>query len=99
MAAKKKNAGQAAAEDRQAGPFVFKRELKITKPLMKGADVEGLQRLLIARKLHCGDDTARGIYGAHTAQAVRHFQSMNRVVVNGRAGKHTVIALGGKWEG
>ncbi|WP_363316684.1 peptidoglycan-binding domain-containing protein [uncultured Dysosmobacter sp.] len=38
-------------------------------------------------------------YGRETAYAVRCFQSANRLIVDGRAGRYTVAALGGVWEG
>lgn len=81
------------------GGFKVKRVLKVTKPLVKGDDVKALQKALISRGFHCGTSGADGIFGLSTAQAVRHFQSMNRLIVDGKAGRFTITALGGKWEG
>ncbi|WP_277669070.1 peptidoglycan-binding protein [Caproiciproducens galactitolivorans] len=81
-----------------AGSWEVARELKVTKPLMKGDDVKALQTALIARGFHCGIGGASGIYEKNTALAVRHFQSMNRLIVDGKAGKFTVTALGGIWK-
>lgn len=73
------------------------RVLKITKPLMKGEDVKALQAALIARGYHCGASGASGVYERNTAYAVRCFQAANRLIVDGRAGRFTVAALGGTW--
>ncbi len=75
------------------------RALKITKPLMKGEDVKALQAALIARGYHCGPSGASGIYERNTAYAVRCFQAANRLIVDGKAGRFTVAALGGTWNG
>ena len=75
------------------------RVLKITKPLMKGEDVKALQDALIARGYHCGASGASGVYERNTAYAVRCFQAANRLIVDGRAGRFTVAALGGTWNG
>ena len=73
--------------------------LKITKPLMKGDDVKALQAALIARNYHCGVNGASGVFDRYTAHAVRCFQSANRLIVDGKAGRYTVAALGGVWKG
>lgn len=87
----------------QAAPaaegWTVARVLKITKPLMKGEDVKALQAALIARGYHCGASGASGIYERNTAYAVRCFQAANRLIVDGRAGRFTVAALGGTWNG
>jgi len=75
------------------------RVLKITKPLVKGDDVKALQTALIARGYHCGATGVDGVYGRNTAYAVRCFQAANRLVVDGKAGRYTVTALGGVWKG
>lgn len=90
---KNKNKGNAA------GGWEVARVLKVTKPLMKGDDVKALQTALIARKHHCGATGVDGVYGKNTAYAVRCFQSANRLVVDGKAGRYTVAALGGVWKG
>lgn len=90
---------EAAPEKPAKKSWEVKRELKVTKPIMKGADVKNLQNALIARGFNCGIGGANGEYGKDTALAVRHFQSMNRLIVDGKAGKFTVTALGGVWKG
>jgi len=75
------------------------RVLKVTKPLMQGEDVKALQAALIARGYHCGAGGASGVYERFTAYAVRCFQSANRLIVDGKAGRFTVSALGGTWKG
>ncbi len=66
---------------------------------MKGEDVKALQAALIARGYHCGASGASGVYERNTAYAVRCFQAANRLIVDGRAGRFTVAALGGTWNG
>lgn len=89
----------AKTEPPAAGGWEVARLLKITKPLMKGNDVKALQAALIANNYHCGKDGVSGVYERHTAHAVRCFQSHKGLIVDGRAGKHTVAALGGVWKG
>jgi peptidoglycan hydrolase-like protein with peptidoglycan-binding domain len=74
------------------------RALKLTRlPLMRGEDVKGMQKELIARGYACGMDSAEGVFGKDTERAVRAFQGSVRIPVNGIAGKKTVEALGGVW--
>lgn len=90
-------------DPKQAAPaaegWTVARVLKITKPLMKGEDVKALQAALIARGYHCGASGASGVYERNTAYAVRCFQAASRLIVDGRAGRFTVAALGGTWNG
>lgn len=82
-----------------AGGWEVARVLKVSKPLMKGDDVKALQAALIAHNYHCGVTGVDGVFGRNTAYAVRCFQSANRLVVDGKAGRYTVAALGGAWKG
>lgn len=100
------DAGESGGDPAQMEPdataaegWTVARVLKITKPLMKGEDVKALQAALIARGYHCGPSGASGIYERNTAYAVRCFQAANRLIVDGRAGRFTVAALGGTWNG
>ncbi|WP_347293123.1 peptidoglycan-binding domain-containing protein [uncultured Alistipes sp.] len=101
QAAPKAGGGGAAEEEKApaAEGWAVARVLKITKPLMKGEDVKDLQDALIARGYHCGASGASGVYERNTAYAVRCFQAANRLIVDGRAGRFTVAALGGTWNG
>ena len=101
QAAPKAGGGGAAEEEKApaADGWAVARVLKITKPLMKGEDVKALQAALIARGYHCGPSGASGIYERNTAYAVRCFQAANRLIVDGKAGRFTVAALGGTWNG
>lgn len=101
QAAPKAGGGGAAEEEKApaAEGWAVARVLKITKPLMKGEDVKALQDTLIARGYHCGASGASGVYERNTAYAVRCFQAANRLIVDGRAGRFTVAALGGTWNG
>lgn len=100
------DAGESGGDPAQMEPdataaegWTVARVLKITKPLMKGEDVKALQAALIARGYHCGPSGASGIYERNTAYAVRCFQAANRLIVDGKAGRFTVAALGGTWNG
>lgn len=101
QAAPEAGGGGAAEEEKApaAEGWAVARVLKITKPLMKGEDVKALQAALIARGYHCGASGASGVYERNTAYAVRCFQAANRLIVDGRAGRFTVAALGGTWNG
>ena len=101
QAAPKAGGGGAAEEEKApaAEGWAVARVLKITKPLMKGEDVKALQDALIARGYHCGASGASGVYARNPAYAVRCFQAANRLIVDGRAGRFTVAALGGTWNG
>lgn len=87
-----------SAENEQAQPWKVSRLLHVTVPLMQGEDVRAVQRALIAARYHCGVNGANGVYGRETAHAVRCFQSSRRLIVDGKAGRFTVAALGGVWE-
>lgn len=81
-----------------AGSFEVARVLKVAKPLMRGDDVKALQTALIERNYHCGTNGADGTYGRLTAYAVRCFQASKGLIVNGRADRYTIAALGGTWK-
>ena len=81
-----------------AASFEVARVLKVTKPLMRGDDVKALQTALIERNDHCGANGADGTYGRLTAYAVRCFQASKGLIVNGRADRYTIAALGGTWK-
>lgn len=81
-----------------AGSFEVGRVLKVAKPLMRGDDVKALQTALIERNYHCGTNGADGTYGRLTAYAVRCFQASKGLIVNGRADRYTIAALGGTWK-
>ena len=81
-----------------AASFEVARVLKVTNPLMRGDDVKALQTALIERNYHCGANGADGTYGRLTAYAVRCFQASKGLIVNGRADRYTIAALGGTWK-
>lgn len=96
--AAEENTNSAAPEETADG-WEVARVLKVTKPLMNGDDVKALQEALIARNYHCGIAGADGIYAKNTAYAIRCFQSAHGLIVDGKAGRYTVAALGGVWKG
>ena len=75
------------------------RVLKKTSPLMTGEDVRNVQTALIRAGHSCGKTGADGEYGNNTKKAVEAFQKQKGLTVDGKAGKNTVTALGGKWRG
>ena len=85
--------------------WIATRPLHYEKPTMKGEDVAELQRHLIERGFSCGPKGDDGSYGQATEKAVRAFQESTNVsggahlVVDGRAGRKTLTALGAicKW--
>ncbi len=88
-----------ATPEQAAHGWEVARVLKVTKPLIQGDDVKALQEALIAHNYHCGVTGADGIYAKNTAYAVRCFQSAHGLIVDGKAGRYTVAALGGVWKG
>ena len=78
---------------------VIDRLLQASRLLMKGADVSAVQNALEGRGIKTGMDKSEGIYGAKTAYAVRMFQARNRLIVDGKVGKFTAMALGFEWQG
>lgn len=90
-------AEQTTQEASQPQPWKVGRLLCVSRNLMKGDDVRAVQLALIAAGYSCGASGANGVYGRETAQAVRRFQAFNRLIVDGKAGKYTVKALGGEW--
>ena len=79
--------------------WTVSRLLKKKSPLMSGTDVKNLQKALIAKGYSCGSSGADGKYGDDTVAAVKKFQKAKGLSVDGQAGKNTVTALGGKWQG
>ena len=67
------------------------RTLLLQTPLMVGDDVEAVQRGLVAAGIPVDVD---GIFGALTEAAVRRFQQLNGLKVDGVAGPATRSALG-----
>lgn len=81
------------------GKFVFKRLLKYGST---GTDVIELKKLLIAHGYKNGittdTKTSKNFRGATRTQ-VRKFQKDHSLKVDGIAGKNTITALGGVWDG
>lgn len=75
------------------------RVLKVTSPLMRGEDVKAVQRELTALNYHCGSSGIDGLFGKDTEKAVKAFQAEKKLTVDGKVGRKTIVALGGKWTG
>ena len=93
-------------EEPKEEKWVVKRLLKLTSPMQKGADVKELQKRIYAYGLRCVivDGRAKtlkadGIFGPITDSAVRAYQKSKGLKVDGKAGKNTITALGGRYEG
>lgn len=82
-----------------SGKYVFKRLLKYGS---KGDDVIELKKLLIAKGYNSGITTNTSNsknFGSLTKAQVKAFQKNNGLTVDGIAGKNTITALGGVWDG
>ncbi len=76
-------------------PFIFTRILKRTKPTMTGEDVKALQILL--NEVNDANLATDGKFGPATEKAVKAYQKLKGLTVDGKAGKNTIRALGGIW--
>lgn len=77
--------------------IVFTRVLKKVSPMMRGDDVMALQVLL--NEATGADLAVDGIFGSETERAVREYQTLKGLKVDGKAGENTITALGGIWIG
>ena len=75
----------------------FDRVLKKTNPLMSGDDVKALQYLL--NTVDGAGLAEDGKCGNLTVKAIKAFQKTRGLKVDGKAGKNTITALGGTWNG
>lgn len=89
--------GSAAAQPE--GVWSVGRLLKLKSPYMRGDDVRRLQEELIAAGFDCGKCGADGVFGKDTDAAVKAYQAAKALEVDGIAGRHTITALGGVYEG
>lgn len=71
------------------------RVLKLSSPMQQGDDVRDLQTALTNLGFPCGK--LDGIFGQKTDAAVRAYQASRDLVVDGKAGRNTITALGGIW--
>lgn len=70
---------------------------RILRKGSRGNDVAGLQHTLNALGYNAG--TVDGIFGTKTLIAVKNVQARKGLTVDGKVGKNTCIAIGGKWTG
>ena len=73
------------------GGFTVK--LHLVRHGMNGDDVKALQGMLIARGCGCGKSGADGLFGDNTLKAVKAFQELEELQVDGIAGPKTFAAL------
>ena len=81
------------------GQYVFKRVLKYGS---RGDDVIELKKLLINAGYSKGitvNTKASGNFYGSTREAVKAYQRDNGLTIDGKAGKNTITALGGVWNG
>lgn len=67
--------------------------MRILKNGCKGEDVRALQILLIGNGCTCGSSGADGDFGAATEAAVKNYQRLKKLTVDGIAGKDTWTEL------
>lgn len=79
------------------GKWVVSRVLKRTNPAMSGADVKELKARLLA--LGYLSSNTKDTFGDDTERAVRAYQQAKKLTVDGKAGRDTITALGGVWNG
>jgi hypothetical protein len=84
----------AAAVYARLYPHTDRRNLRLTIPYMKGADVVIVQHRLQAKGFNVGASQADGIYGPDTVKAVRRFQNANHLPIDGIVGPLTYRRLG-----
>ena len=90
---------QSAVQPDHTGKPIFKRVLKYGA---KGADVIELKKLLINAGYSKGitvNTKASGNFYGSTREAVKAYQRDNGLTIDGKAGKNTITALGGVWNG
>ena len=73
-------------------PFFASREMKLTRPYMRGEDVRELQQALKDAGYEPGQ--IDGVFGKKTERAVKRFQKDCGLKADGIAGKRTCFALG-----
>lgn len=71
----------------------FQIRLHLVRKGMKGDDVKALQGLLIAWGCGCGKSGADGIFGENTEKALKAFQTLQQLEIDGIAGPNTFAAL------
>lgn len=77
--------------------WTVSRVLKLVSPTLRGDDVKELQKRLSEKRYAVG--TADGIFGSKTEAAVRAYQQTNGLTADGKAGKNTIVSLGGVFNG
>lgn len=83
-------------EHEEQPKVVFTRVLKRVKPTMTGDDVKALQTML--NEANGANLATDGRFGPATEKAVKSYQKLKGLVVDGKAGKNTITALGGIWK-
>lgn len=94
--------GEALIIEPQPAPILapeLSRVLKLTKPSMKGDDVQQAQRFLISALCSCGASGADSIFGGATDKATRAYQREKHLKEDGEIGQKTWETFGGKWTG
>lgn len=90
---------QSAVQPDHTGKPIFKRVLKYGS---RGDDVIELKKLLINAGYSKGitvNTKASGNFYGNTREAVKAYQRDNGLTIDGKAGKNTITALGGVWNG
>ena len=75
--------------------LIVSRNLRLRGPRMTGDDILALQHAL--REAGMGRMDVDGVFGVFTQRAVKEYQKLKGLTVDGIAGKNTIEALGGIW--
>lgn len=86
-------ASKTTEENVQLKESVCSVELKILKQGSKGNGVKALQLLLIGNNCSCGSSGADGDFGSATLSAVKKYQKLKGLSIDGIVGKNTWSAL------
>ena len=86
-------ASKATEENVQLKESVCSVELKILKQGSKGNSVKALQLLLIGNNCSCGSSGADGDFGSATLYAVKKYQKLKGLSIDGIVSKNTWSAL------
>ena len=91
------SAGQLPTVEYQPVTWRCSRVLRLADPRQTGEDVRHWQKALTDAGISCGG--VDGDFGKLTDAAVRAYQGVHNLTVDGQAGRNTITAIGSEWTG